>query len=304
MQLLAPVVLFVYNRVEHTRQVIDALKCNSEAKNTPLIVFSDGPKSPADLDSVSAVRNLIRMIDGFDRVDIILRDQNLGLANSIISGVTYVIERFGRVIVLEDDLIVSPYFLRYMNDALDRYENQLEVVSVHGYSYPVSEKLPETFFIRGADCWGWGTWKRGWEIFEPDGKKLLAELERTGLAHKFNYDGVYSFTGMLKDQIAGRNNSWAIRWHASAFLSNRLTLYPGRSLVKNIGFDSSGTHCGSSEGYDVSLDMAAIPLMQIPIEESIYARGLIKNYFRETHGGCGKRVARYMKSFVKCVLKR
>jgi hypothetical protein len=303
MQHLSPIIIFVYNRPVHTRLTVDALKKNIFAQESDLIIFSDAPKSEAQAGKVNEVRQYIRQIGGFKSVTIVERESNCGLANSVISGVTDIVERFGRVIVLEDDLVVSPYFLQYMNDALIRYEEQSEVISVHGYSYPVSGKLPETFFIRGADCWGWGTWKRGWKIFEPDGKKLLAELERNNLAHKFNYDGAYSFTGMLKDQIAGRNNSWAIRWHASAFLANRLTLYPGESLVKNIGFDSSGTHCGSSDGYDVGLAMAPISSMNIPIEESSCARGQIENYFRKVHGGYGKRLARYTKNLVKNFFK-
>jgi hypothetical protein len=296
MTVLAPIALFVYSRPSHTRRTVEALKKNTLSQKSDLIIYCDAPKSAAQAEMVSEVRQYVRQIDGFKSVTIIERESNFGLARSIISGVSHVCEERGRVIVLEDDLIVSPYFLQYMNDALVRYEDQPEVVSIHGYSYPVSGKLPETFFIRGADCWGWGTWKRGWDIFEPDGKKLLAELERKSLFHKFNYDGAYSFTNMLKEQIAGRNNSWAIRWHASAFLANRLTLYPGESLVKNIGFDSSGTHCGSSVGYDVGLATAPVSVMNIPIKESIFARAQIASYFRKTHGGYGVRLARYIKS--------
>lgn len=295
----APIALFVYNRPGHTRQTVETLLANAEAAKSPLYIFSDAPKNTAGEEAVSEVRRYIRGIGGFSTVHIIERAENYGLARSIIDGVTNICQEHGRVIVLEDDLIMSPYFLQYMNDALVRYEDQPEVVSIHGYSYPVSGKLPDTFFIRGADCWGWGTWKRGWDIFEPDGEKLLAELERKNLTHKFNYEGAYSFTNMLKEQIAGRNNSWAIRWHASAFLANRLTLYPGESLVRNIGFDSSGTHCGSSGGYDVDLAISPVASLNIPIEESIFARAQIENYFRKTHGGYGMRLARYLKGLVR-----
>jgi len=110
------------------------------------------------------------------------------------------------------------------------------VGSIHGYWYPVDRQVPETFFLRGASCWGWATWSRAWQLFEGDGRQLLAELERQGLTHRFDLDGAMAYTRMLKDQIAGKNNSWAIRWHAAMFLAGRLQLSPGTSLVRNTGF--------------------------------------------------------------------
>ncbi len=190
---------------------------------------------------VKEVREYIRTITGFKSLRIVERETNLGLATSIISGVTEVVNQYGRIIVLEDDMVTSPFFLRYMNDALDLYENEEKVVSIHGYVYPI-QGLQETFFIKGADCWGWATWKRGWDLFDADGEKLLNELKKAGLLKRFDFDGAYPYTKMLRDQIEGKNNSWAIRWYASALLHDKLTLYPGKSLVHNIGTDASGTH--------------------------------------------------------------
>ena len=130
--------------------------------------------------------------------------------------------RCDKVIVLEDDLVTSPHFLQYMNDGLGIYERDDRVISIHGYSYPVHGKLPETFFLRGADCLGWATWKRGWDLFEDDGQRLLNELERRNLTRSFDFDGSYPYTQMLRDQIAGSNSSWAVRWYASAFLRDKL----------------------------------------------------------------------------------
>jgi hypothetical protein len=300
MTALAPIALFVYSRPIHTRKTVEALKRNILSQDSDLIIYCDAPKSAVHAEMVSEVRQYVRQIDGFKSVTIIERENNLGLARSIINGVSQVCEERGRVIVLEDDLIVSPFFLQYMNDALVRYEDQPEVVSIHGYSYPVSGKLPDTFFIRGADCWGWGTWKRGWDIFEPDGAKLLADLNKRCLGKTFNYNDAYSFMNMLKDQILGINDSWAIRWHASAFLANRLTLYPGLSLVSNIGFDATGTHGGTSSGYDVELSMNSVLLTNIPIVESLYARSLIEKYFRRTQAGHVLNILRLLK---RCALR-
>jgi hypothetical protein len=219
------------------------LKANPLAAQSDLFVFSDGPKNADAAAGVAQVRELLKGLTGFRSVTVAERERNFGLAASIISGVTDIVSRHGAVIVLEDDLVTSPHFLRYMNDALELYRDREEVASIHGYIYPVEGALPETFFLRGADCWGWATWKRAWELFEPDGAKLLARLRDGKLTKAFDRDGSYEYTRMLEDQISGRNDSWAVRWYASAFLADRLTLYPGRSLVQNIGMDALGTHC-------------------------------------------------------------
>lgn len=275
----APIALFVYNRPEHTKKVIEALAQNGLAPLSELYVFSDGPKKPADANAVAAVRRLLGCVTGFKFVRVISRDGNYGLARSITQGVQELVAKHGRIIVLEDDLVTSPYFLQYMNEALELYEHDERVVSVHGYVYPTEEKLPETFFIRGADCWGWATWKRGWDVFQSDGAKLLAGLEAKKLTKAFDLGGVYPYTYMLKSQIQGFNRSWAILWYASAFLSGKLTLYPGRSLVRNIGFDKSGTHTGNTDYFLGELSTGPIHVVPVPIVESAEALQAFQIYF-------------------------
>jgi hypothetical protein len=187
-----------------------------------------------------------------------------------------------RVIVLEDDLVTAPTFLRYMNDALMTYEDEETVGSIHGYWYPARFNVPETFFLRGASCWGWATWSRAWRMFEPDGGKLLAELRRRKLTRLFDLDGAIGYTRMLQQQIAGKNNSWAIRWHAAMFLAGGLQLSPGASLVRNIGFDGSGTHSGKSEAYRVELAYKAVRVSRIALEECADARAALIHYYRST----------------------
>jgi len=296
--MLAPIALFVYNRLHHTKKVIEALKKNTLAPATSLIIFSDGPKNNEDsLKKVAELREYIYTISGFKSVEIIKRLENMGLARSIISGVTGVIEKYGQVIVVEDDLITSPHFLKYMNDGLEIYKNDNKVISIHGYVYPVKEQLPETFFLKGADCWGWATWKRGWDLFEADGQKLLRELEVKKLIKEFDFDNSYPYTKMLRDQIRGNNNSWAIRWYASAFLKNKLTLYPGKSLIANIGFDGSGTHCGSEEGSNqaVQIENISVDVSRIEIKEDVKARTIITKYFRKNYSLLPK-ILRYLKN--------
>ena len=139
--------------------------------------------------------------------------------------------------------------------------------------------MPETFFLRGADCWGWATWKRGWDLFEPDGEKLLAGINAQNIRKEFNYDGSYDLVGMLYSQIKGKIDSWAIRWYASAFVKNKLTLYPGESLVLNIGNDGSGTHCGTTEMFTSRLTKYELKLVKIAVFESSEARSAVVDYF-------------------------
>lgn len=279
----APVVLFVFSRPEHTRHTLEALRANTLAYKTDLIVYADAARTETDEINVQQVRDIVNSTQGFRTITVIERTHNFGLANNIIDGVTNVCAQFGRVIVLEDDLVTSPYFLTYMNEALELYEDDQRVASIHGYCYPVKAKLPETFFIKGADCWGWATWKRAWSHFNPNGTELLEKIKNNELTNSFDYNSSYPFTEMLQAQINGKNNSWAIRWHASIFLLSKLTLYPGKSLVHNIGNDSSGTHCVSTNSHDVSLTDRPIRLGSTPIKESIIARKAFEDFFKETH---------------------
>jgi len=276
----APIVLFTYNRPEHTRLTVEALKANKYASESDLIVFSDGHKNDRDKAKVDEVRAYLKTITGFQSYKIIERKKNIGLAANIIDGVTQMVNEYGKIIVLEDDLITSPYFLQYMNEGLDLYEKEEDVISIHGYMYPVRKKLPETFFIKGADCWGWGTWRRGWDIFKADGQELLKELETRKLQREFDYNGSYPYTKMLKKTIKGEIGSWAIRWYASAFLNNKLTLYPGRSLVFHNGSDGSGINCSENSIYDVKLSLEPVNVSSIKIEESNPAKKNMIHHFR------------------------
>ena len=265
---LAPIVLFVYNRLWHTRQTIESLLENELAAESELYIYADGSKNLEDSYAVCEVREYIRNIVGFKLVTVCERDKNFGLANSIINGVSDVVNRYGKVIVLEDDLVTSPYFLRYMNEALELYANEEKVICIHGYVWPEERDLPESFFLKGADCWGWATWKRGWELFEPDGKKLMRELKAQNLLHRLDYNGAYPYALMLRNQISGKNDSWAVRWYASALLNDKLTLYPGKSLLQNIGNDDSGTHCGTTVAFNVVLASKPVIVKHIkPVED-------------------------------------
>ena len=277
---LAPIALFVYNRLTHTRQAVEALAENDLANGSDLFIFSDGPRTEADVETVASVREHLSTLSGFNSVTIVGREKNLGCARSIISGVSEIVNRFGRIIVVEDDIVTSPHFLRFMNEALELYRDDEEVASIHGYLYPVKRKLPETFFLRGADIWGWATWQRGWNLFQPDGKKLLDELKERKLTKAFDLDGAFYFTSMLESQVAGRLDTWDINWHASAYLRGKLTLYPGKSLTRNIGNDNSGTHSNATDRFDTEISPDPVRIQRIPLGEDPAAREAIKEFFR------------------------
>jgi hypothetical protein len=296
---ISPLILFVYNRLDHARSTVDSLLMNPEAKETELYVYSDYARSVQDQQKVSDVRAFLKNISGFKSINIIEREINWGLAKSVIAGVSDILAIHDRVIVLEDDLVVSPNFLSYMNKALNKYEKNKNVISIHGYVYPIKNELPKNFFLKGADCWGWATWKRGWDEFESDGAKLLKSLEDKNLSYSFDFDGSYPYTQMLRDQVAGKNQSWAVRWYASAYLKNRLTLYPGKSLVKNIGLDGSGTHCDSSLDFDVKLSSTIIDFENILVEESLLGREAFITFFKSLKPNLFKRIIRKMKKILK-----
>ena len=280
----APILLFTYNRPTHTRRLMESLQANAEAAESPLVVYSDAAREVDDEASVAEVRRYLHTLDGFASVTLIERPENWGLARNVIDGVTTQVNRYGRVIVLEDDLVVAPYFLRFMNEALEMYADEPRVGHIQACDFTQDPSLPPTFLIKWTGSWGWGTWDRAWRHFNPDGTALLRRLKEEKLTRTFDFGGTYRFTRMLRRQVQGKNNSWAIRWNASLFLDDILSLNVGRSLVQNTGFDGSGTHCGGGELYDSRLWTRPLPLVRIePIEESREARRCFARYYHRTN---------------------
>ena len=289
----APILLFVYNRPEHVRRNIQALLKNELAAESELFIYSDAAKDETSQAAVKEVRAFIRSIQGFKKITITERAENWGLARSIIDGVTTQINRYGRVIVLEDDLVVAPHFLQFMNDALETYRDEERVGHIQACDFTHDPSLPDTFLIKWTGSWGWGTRDRAWKHFNADGKALLTELESRKLTYTFDFNGKYGYTRMLRRQIEGKNNSWAIRWNASLFLKGILSLNVGKSLVQNEGFDGSGTNCGGGGLYASELYMERLPVKKIsPIEENIQARNAYVRYYARTNSFMAKAIRR------------
>ena len=337
----APIALFTYNRADHTKQAVESLLKNAEAKNSDLFIFSDGAKNEKAKKGVEENRSYIRSLknendweisqsrdtenahssvslvnyhkentfsqdnfsipsddsqsaslrkepsvsddatqsntpslnregrgESFKSVTIIEREKNWGLANSLIAGITEIVNKYGRVIVVEDDLILSPYFLRYMNEALEKYKDEDRVASISAFLNPIDCEAPETFFLRYFACWGWATWKRGWDILNKDANALLKQLRWK--KNDFNIKASHNFYGMLYCQKVGLIDSWAVRFYASQFLAGKLQLFPGKSMATQTGTDGSGTHgTVADHKYDkMQLSMEPIHVGDITIEES------------------------------------
>ena len=289
----APILLFTYNRLTHTRRCLEALSKNTLASQSELFIYSDGAKDDTQRIAVEEVRRYLRTIQGFKQITLIERSKNWGLARNIIDGVTTQANHFGKVIVLEDDLVVAPHFLQFMNDALETYKDEPKVGHIQACDFTQDPNLPETFLIKWTGSWGWATWDRAWKHFNPNGKELLQELEERKLTHTFDFDGKYGYTRMLRRQIEGKNNSWAIRWNASLFLKDILSLNVGRSLVQNEGFDGSGTNCGGGGLYASTLYLNQLPVHPIsPVEENKDARQAYVRYYARTNSFWAKAIRR------------
>lgn len=292
---LAPVVLFVYNRPKHTRKTLVKLEKNLLAKHSEVYIFSDGPKNSDAVTFVNEVRAIIREPWEFKHITLIERDKNWGLAANIIDGVTKIINKHGKIIVLEDDLETSIYALTYFNDALNRYAHEPKVMEISGYMYPLEDlkKLPKSFFFRVANSWGWATWKRAWDHFDPNMDNLLQDFSKQDI-RRFSIDGKENFWKQVKQYQAGKINSWAIRWYLSIFKKDGLVLYPRHSMTQNIGTDGSGTHSDDEQTYQVALATSKNKYFPEQLVENPKAYEAIKNFYATRKGPFMDRLVRFI----------
>jgi hypothetical protein len=292
---LAPIALFVYNRPQHTRLTVEALQKNELAGKSDLVIFSDGPKTPEAAETVREVREYLKTISGFRSVSIVERAGNFGLAHSIISGVTSLVNEYGRIIVLEDDLITSPYFLTFMNDALDVYQSEDKIMHISGYMFPIDVfGLPETFFLRTASCWGWATWDRAWKYFSKEPQELLRDYSEKKIK-VFNMDGACNFWAQVEQNESGLINTWAVFWYASVFRMEGLCLHPAFSMVNNIGHDATGEHCGETSVFSTVLAKRHITYFEKNIIESILAHTRTKKFFQSISPSIVERIVAAIK---------
>jgi hypothetical protein len=253
---LAPICLFVYKRLEWTAQTVEALKKNDFAQNSQIYVFGDGPKTEQDAEGVEEVRNFIRNLQGFKEINCVFQDKNIGLANSVIKGVSQVMNDFGRAIVVEDDLITTPNYLAYMNQALDFYQDNPQVFSIGGFTIDV--KLPsnypyDVYAFPRTTPWGWSSWKDRWNTIDWQVSDYQDFKNDPARRKAFN-EGGSDLANMLDRQMAKQMDSWAIRWGYQQFKNNQYTIFPTQSKVRNIGFGKNATHTKYYNRYKSAMD--------------------------------------------------
>lgn len=295
LKILAPIVLFVYNRPEHTQKTLIALAQNELAKESILYVFCDGAKpnsSQNQLENITKTREIItiekqKIEEGkgnFKEIIITQQTQNLGLADSIVNGVGEIIKKYGKIIVLEDDIVTSQGFLKFMNEGLEMYKDEEKVMHISGYMFPadLENAIPneeQTFFYRSTSCWGWATWERAWQKMNTDTEFLLSELESKKLINEFDLDNTYQFSKQLELNITGKIKTWAVKWYASVFLNNGLCLHPKYSLVQNIGTDSTGDNSPKTDYFWHNELAKFIEIQAIPIQENKKIVAAMKAYY-------------------------
>lgn len=310
---LAPILLFVYNRPWHTKQTLEALSQNELADQSTLYIFCDGPKpdvSQVNLENIATTRQVIREKQWTKNVIIYENETNRGLADSIVKGVTEVINKHGKVIVLEDDIVTSKGFLKYMNDALDFYNGEEQVMHISGYWFPVKDNnppLPDTFFYRSTSCWGWGTWKRAWDKMETDApllRKKLADIP--GGMKQFSMNNSSDHLQQLERNISGDIHTWAVKWYASVFINKGLCLHPNISLANNIGFDNSGVNCNTEDSGQYYWNELAsyIPVNKIELSESKLAIKYITKFYRRNYPFILHQMKKLVPSGLKEVIKK
>ena len=264
---LAPIVIFVYNRPEHTERTLEALSQNDLASESDLFIYADGPKPNASAEQrsfIAEVRKLIRKKQWCKYVHIIESEKNKGLADSIVDGVTEIVNRCGKVIVLEDDIVVTRGFLKYMNDALEMYKDDEQVMQVSAYIYPHKYQTKQsTVFLKIMSCWGWATWQRAWKYYQPNVDIHLSHFQTKEEIKKFNIEGHARYYEQLVANKTRDLYTWAVKWYASWLYCGGITLFPTTALVRNCGFDNSGTNCSASERY---FDVATTDYLPIEVE--------------------------------------
>ncbi|KAA0993871.1 glycosyltransferase [Dyadobacter sp. UC 10] len=277
---MAPILLFVYNRLDTLKLTVDSLLKNPLASESTIFIFSDAAKNAQNESGVAKVRAYIRQISGFKEVNIIEAAKNLGLANSIISGVSKVISKFGKVIVLEDDLLLASNFLTFMNKSLDFYENNPDVFSISGFIFDMKIKGSydfDIFFTKRHCSWGWAIWKDRWEEIDWSVKDYDLFMNSTTQQKKFDELGS-DLSDSLKRQMNGQINSWAIRCNYHQFKKQTYTVYPVSSKVDNLGFGVEATHTNQKfNKYKTTLERS--PKFEFALPEFVFEdKALIRTF--------------------------
>ena len=287
---MAPIILFIYSRPDYTLQTLESLFQNSEASQSDLFVFADGAKpnaTPEQLKKIQEARGVVKSKKWCKSVTVYESEKNKGLANSIISGVTEILKKNDRAIVLEDDLLLSKHFLRFMNDALDTFVDDEKVGGVGASNYFCPpEAVKENFFLRTPDTYGWGIYRRSWQYFNSNSEYLLKEMEKRGLQKRLNMENSINLMRMMREQSVGKVDSWAVRWCASALLQDFLFFYPQTAMARHEGFAGGTNFTGHEEFHNERVDLATQKnnVVKIPLQENKTALQEYIKHHKKTNG--------------------
>ena len=282
----APILLFTYKRLDTLKQTVAALEKNDSAALSDLFIFSDAAKKEEDKTVVNQVRAYLKTIKGFRSIQIVEREENLGLARSIISGTSWVLSKYDKAIVVEDDLITTPNFLAFMNAALERYKAETSVFSIAGFAFNLNtsglQYKYDAYFLNRPWPWGWATWKDRWEKIDWEVRSYASFKKDRKLRKAFS-EGGSDLNKMLREQMEGKIDSWAIRWSYHQFRIGGITLFPVYSKVYNAGFDKFATHTkGSQKRYIPEIDTEGKTSFYFPEQVSI--TGSFQALFRKKMG--------------------
>ncbi|MCL7988556.1 glycosyltransferase [Sphingobacterium sp. lm-10] len=293
MEQLSPIILFAYNRPEHTQRALEALELNDGAADSILYVFADGAKNVGAEKAVQQVRDVIKREWAFKAVHVTERDRNWGLANNVMDGVGQVMKEHGRAIVLEDDVLFARHTLQYFNEALIRYEKEEQVMHIGGFMYELDRSsLEETFVTRYVASQAWATWSRAWRYFEPNIDQIIAQFNEDKIA-AFTFDHTMNFWRTILQQQKGEVDSWAVRWYASVFLKDGLAIEPSQSLIENIGHDGSGVHSGINTMFETSIRSTPITYFPTDLVENPAGYAALRYFFKHRKGNLLQRLYRF-----------
>ncbi|WP_269542301.1 glycosyltransferase family A protein [Cerasicoccus fimbriatus] len=291
-QSMAPIALFGYNRPIHFEETLEALSKNVGASESDLHIFCDGSKGEGDREAVRQVREIAQAARGFNCVNVMLCEKNYGLRDNIVKGVTELVNDYGKIIVVEDDIVTSPEFLVYHNRALAHYSECESVMHVSAYmpSLMHKDKLPDTALLRFMSCWGWSTWQRAWSKFRLDSDYFIDRFNDDDIRY-LNLDGAFPFWNQLVNNHRNLSRTWAIFWYASIVENNGLSLHVRDSLCKNIGVDGSGTNSHCSSQFEVNYAMKAPVTFPTSIVEDVVMLDALKEAYRTLKPSLFKRLA-------------
>tara|TARA_Y100000389_G_scaffold147641_1_gene146557 strand:- start:29241 stop:30131 length:891 start_codon:yes stop_codon:yes gene_type:complete len=293
----SPVILFVYNRPNHLKKTLSFLKKNSETKKSFIYIFSDGYKNNDSMDQkkVEQVRDIIKKINFFKKKFIFERKKNIGLRNNIIRGINLAFKNNSKLIILEDDILVSRYFLKFMNESLTKYYKNNKVWHISGWNYDINEVTisDDVFFIKNMNCWGWGTWKNRWNKINLESEKLIRKFSKSD-KYRFNLDNSFENFSQIIRNYESKKSTWAIFWNATIYLNNGLCLNPLKSLTSNIGQDESGTNTTNTQLVNEKINNNKNFKYPNIISENIQIRKKIIEFLRNKKENFFQKILRYL----------